>query len=376
MVYFHCNNGGCLFLDVGPHKTGETPINTKYPHQKFKSNDAARRRCLACFGTNSSFHSIERQKRILFNRTTEIVTTTTATTMHYTLLTAAALFASTIGSVWSEAVSRSSTEGITGLRHRDAELPLGGRNLYDDHTVLCRIVLIDTSYEDMDGRSSTVSASHKVCVPVVHGVEADVDFPIYLPEEMKARHIDKIVMGQLFVLVSPATFVNDTLTVESNAEYFVVDDRRLDHLAHRHLAITGVKTFALVRVSTSDSTPNSSLQELKDYHFGAGPNFVTQYNACSRGKLQWQLVPNGVIDVYMPNTKVTDYSNNVGGLTTAVQTYMKSNGYPNGVNAIADKVLMCLPPGTGTWAASAGINHWRVQMNNYWCKTLSATMRT
>ena len=37
-------------------------------------------------------------------------------------------------------------------------------------------------------------------------------------------------------------------------------------------------------------------------------------------------------------------------------------------------VAMCLPSGTGNWAASAGINHYRSQYNDEWCLSLSGTM--
>jgi hypothetical protein len=261
------------------------------------------------------------------------------------------------------------TSVTTGSEHE--------RDLYDENTVLCRIVTFGTSYSSNDDEShANLSSQRRACVPIVHGVESDMDFPIHLPEEMKARHSDQMDMGQLLVLVSPATFENDQLDVASNAEYFIVDDRRLTHLTTRHLQVKKEMTVAFIRISTNDGSPPDSLAAIKSTHFTAGgTNFITQYDQCSHGNMQWKLAAtNGVIDVKVP-IYASSYKDNVGGFTTAVQQYMKQNGYPNGVAAIADKVIMCIPPGTGTWAASAGLNHWRVQMNSDWCRSLSAAVQ-
>jgi hypothetical protein len=247
------------------------------------------------------------------------------------------------------------------------------RHLYDENVVLCRIVVFHTSYGDSLVTDS--SYERRSCVPIVGGQETEFDFPIHLPEEMKARHAAKIETGQLMVLVSPATFENNTLTIADNAEYFVVDDRRLHHLTTRHLIATGTRTVAFVRVSTSDATPAATLAELQATHFDPkGLNLITQYDKCSRGKLKWTLVPNGMIDVKIPS-KATEFVGNIGGFTTVVQQQLKDTMFPNGITSIADKIIMCLPPGSGNWAASAGLNHWRVQMNNFWCSSLSASIR-
>ena len=41
---------------------------------------------------------------------------------------------------------------------------------------------------------------------------------------------------------------------------------------------------------------------------------------------------------------------------------------------VADHVLFCIPPGTGSWVANAVTGHWRSQYNDYWCMSLSAVM--
>lgn len=249
------------------------------------------------------------------------------------------------------------------------------RDLNDDSSVLCRIVVVHTMYENPDPTAAFIGTERNDCIPIVDEKESDMEFPISLPPDFEMLHRDAMGLGELVVQVSPASFENDELTIATDADYAVVNDRRLNHLTRRNLQIKPVMTVAIVRVSTSDATPVYSLSELQSQHFSSsGTNFPNQFDDCSRGKLKWNLAPGGMIDVKIPN-RVSEFNGKIAEFTTVVQRYMRDNlGYTNGVNAIADKVIMCLPPGTGTWAASAGINHWRVQMNNYWCTSLSASL--
>jgi hypothetical protein len=57
----------------------------------------------------------------------------------------------------------------------------------------------------------------------------------------------------------------------------------------------------------------------------------------------------------------------------ASEKFMSTDGVSD-MSTLADRVLFCVPPGTGTWAASAGMNHWRAQFNDPFCTSLSATM--
>jgi hypothetical protein len=46
------------------------------------------------------------------------------------------------------------------------------------------------------------------------------------------------------------------------------------------------------------------------------------------------------------------------------------------LDAIADHVIVCLPPGTagGDWLAYAYVNYWLSVFNDYWCKSPSVQM--
>ena len=132
-------------------------------------------------------------------------------------------------------------------------------------------------------------------------------------------------------------------------------------------------SVAVIRVSTSDSTPTPSRDELQSVLFSpSGINFVNQYNAISFGKLQFNLAPAGVVEIQVPSP-VSSFATSID-LVIAAQEQIKSIYQIDEVAVLADKVLMCLPPGTGNWAASAGVNHWRAQFNDQWCTSLSGTM--
>jgi len=44
------------------------------------------------------------------------------------------------------------------------------------------------------------------------------------------------------------------------------------------------------------------------------------------------------------------------------------------ITSLADRIMFCAPPGTGDWVAAAGLNHWRAQFNDAWCRSMTATM--
>jgi hypothetical protein len=136
----------------------------------------------------------------------------------------------------------------------------------------------------------------------------------------------------------------------------------------------GTKTVAIVRVSTLDSAPTATREDLLQLMDPFGINFRTQYDKCSFGQLQWTLAETGFIDVTIPNYINSFPSGST--LVAAAQDLIIQQGLMPAPDfqSWADRVLFCLAPGTGDWAASAGVNHWRAQFNNDWCLSLSANM--
>ena len=247
------------------------------------------------------------------------------------------------------------------------------RSLDDDadDSVFCRITMFDTMYVSEDGEPE--SSEQVTCIPIVDEVESDFDFPIDFPLDFLEMHKEDIEQGKLLVSISDAQLVGDGLEIGSNPQFTVVTDRRFRHLQERHLEIKDTMTVAVIRISTTDATPRDSAATVKGNLFGDGINFQTQYDACSFGKLKWILAPTGVLDIQLPNN-VTEFAGRPGALVYEAQQFLKSHLNVLQVSGLADKVIMCVPPGTGDWAASAGVNHWRAQMNSNWCSSLSGTM--
>jgi len=250
-------------------------------------------------------------------------------------------------------------------------------------SVLCRLTVVDLMFSFDDGDHSLRHDEQISCIPVVDGLEDDDMHPVALPKALHTENANAIRQGRLFVSISGASLENDGLQLSDSAEFEVLHrlPGHLRFLEQRHLGVVGTFSVAVVRISTTDSTPMFSRYALSDGMFGSGINLKTQYNACSFGQLQWELAPVGVIDVKV-NQPISDFGSG-SALVTAAQMQIKEDmnlkpflvrNNQTSISHLADKVLMCLPPGTGNWAASAGINHWRAQFNDEWCLSLTATL--
>lgn len=185
---------------------------------------------------------------------------------------------------------------------------------------------------------------------------------------MFANNVADIEMGKLVVSVSDSKLVDEQLVIGDKAKFTIIDDHRVRHLQERHLQSSGTMTISMIRISTSDSAPTATAASLRSALFSGGVNFMSQYDLCSFGKLKWKLADTGVIEVKLPN-RVSDFASSTD-LVTAAQKQLKAQ-LGTEVSKLGNKVMMCLPPGTGSWAASAGVNHWRAQFNNDWCTSLS-----
>ncbi len=100
----------------------------------------------------------------------------------------------------------------------------------------------------------------------------------------------------------------------------------------------------------------------------------TQYEACSFGHLRWEAAPVGVAGVVevRVDQPISEFTSGTT-LVTAAQKQIKKDFGISSVADLGDKVLFCLPAGTGGWIASAGVGHWRAQFNDEWCLSLTGT---
>lgn len=279
--------------------------------------------------------------------------------------------------VWAISVSFLQTSGqaaeTNGVNSnlRGGEVHQRSNDDGSDGSVLCRITVFESF--SISESNAAVTSKRVVCVPIVGVQESDFEFPVDLPQDLYEQYEEEIEQGKLILSISNANLVDNKLEVGTRPVFTVVTNPSFQRHYERHLAVKATMTVAVIRISTSDSSPKDSVGILETTHFGGGINFSSQYEACSSGKLKWTQADVGVLDVKIPN-KISEFSGDYMSLVTAVQMYMKAELGFSSVSSIADKVIMCLPPGTGKWAGSASVGHWRVQLNNDWCLSLSATM--
>jgi hypothetical protein len=243
----------------------------------------------------------------------------------------------------------------------------------DSLTQRCRLTVFHTVTHLLNG--NTTNHEQLSCIPLnADGTETDDVYPIEnFPEDLSTMYSDDIHSGRLSVSITEVTKHEDSFVLASTSTVIVTDG---DENSRRRLQtapspIVGNKTVAIVRVSTIDASPVASVSALRALLSENGVNFKSQYKACSFGQFQWQLAPIGVLDIVVPQS-ISAFRTG-SSLVTAAQDVIRNSGIVSSVGALADRVMFCLAPGTGDWSGNAGINHWRVQLNNDWCLSLSGT---
>lgn len=237
-------------------------------------------------------------------------------------------------------------------------------------TAYFRILLFATTIE-VNGEPST---SEKISsVPIVGGKEImDALYDIQLPEAIVQKHYGKIALGNLFIAITDSEIRNERVVLTPSSTVEVILDPRQRTRNSKPVA-RGRKTITIVRISTLDATPSNSAESLKDGLFSPDKiNLRTQFEACSFGQLHFELSQHGVIEVKV-DQPVSDFTSG-SALVTAAQYVMRDKLKIKDPSKLSDKVMMCLPPGTGNWVASSGVGHWRSQYNDKWCRSLTATM--
>ena len=122
----------------------------------------------------------------------------------------------------------------------------------------------------------------------------------------------------------------------------------------------GVRTYAILVVSTTDARPSVTAQALRNRYTNRIVGMEAQYKACSVNQLTWQL--QNVYSVNLPK-RLAEYDNQAGTVrNAATEQFMKQNNLDS-MEDLADNILYCIPPGTGSWVANAG--KYIVQNNSY-----------
>jgi len=245
------------------------------------------------------------------------------------------------------------------------------RRLSADSYILCRMLNVDTMYED----GSEDEVPH--CAHIKDGRETDALFAMEnLPAEILANPL--LEEGRLFVNITAAdVFTRDDIAVSSYSTYTVIDEipSHLRHLQAVNSDSLGRKTLAVVRISTRDAEPSITTRQLQDMFDPNGINLKTQYEKCSGGKLEWVLANTGVIDVRVSGT-VASYGTRGAPMVAEAEEILRNQYGVASVGDLADRVMFCAAKGPGTWVGSAGMRHWRIQLHDSWCLSLTGAFFT
>jgi hypothetical protein len=146
------------------------------------------------------------------------------------------------------------------------------------------------------------------------------------------------------------------------------------------------KTILAVRVTASDGTTNTfSKARLSESVFGSPNdnfNLIKGYNTCSNDQFFLKKaddrdgistsIANGVVQVTLTDPLAIPGQDADGYMRNAITTELNAQFEVGIPTALADHVMMCLPPGTLDGLAYAFINSWMSVYNDIWCTKPSA----
>jgi len=258
-------------------------------------------------------------------------------------------------------------------------------------SLVCRITTIvrSTARSDLHG-ARRLEKEVIGCIPVLDDgkLESDMLLSIRLPTYITEAYRARIDEGALFVRAHHVTVVakSEIVVTNDNSTFSVVVVQPRTPLdpnsVHTRRLTTpapspppepavGNKTIMIVRVTTSDGVgPDKTLEQLRDGFFRRTVCPKSQYSACSFGQLVWE--DAGGLEVRLDDP-ISAYQKPSQLVSDAESKILSQLGISS-VSSLADKVVFCQPPGVGNWLAVAGVDHWRVNMNNEWCSSLAAGM--
>jgi hypothetical protein len=195
-------------------------------------------------------------------------------------------------------------------------------------------------------------------------------YTLEVPDWLIQPELSRLISGQEAVIVAipGASLTSDSVIVPNPDQMFVVSkpSRLLrsqnQRILGRKPASKGSLTVTTLRVSTLDSEPDYTAQELYQLLYEGNPSFREQYIKCSSGQLVMEPSRYGVMDIRVNLTLATVTS--IAGLVN--EAMLVANGLVEDSNGILDNtdlLMIDLPPGTGDWAAYATISGKQVCLN-------------
>jgi hypothetical protein len=203
---------------------------------------------------------------------------------------------------------------------------------------------------------------------------------------IESKFFDGIESGVSTLVADGAVFLDGSLQIPQGAtvEIGSIDDyidkndetgslrsRRLrSRQNNRRLGAFGKRRVLVVRADAYDKSTSADMATLSNNIFGTSGDSVTlksQYEECSHGQLTF--IPydeSGVIEVELEG--YVEGSSKFNVQDAMVNAASSRFGY---LPDEFDHVMLCMPPGTGSWIAYAYVNSWLSVFNDDWCQQLS-----
>lgn len=195
-----------------------------------------------------------------------------------------------------------------------------------------------------------------------HTVPLNINFP----EIYKDYEAGTFESGLTVLHSDDAVIFNDKIFLRGMPTF----SRKKQSTNQRKLAVVGNRSVLAVRVQAKDSSTTASAEVLSREIFGIQDssgqsdsfNLVSAYNQCSHGQLTFSpatytsknnLVKNGVYTATLLDENIQGQSD------TQVRNKVLNRleeVFGDDLNSVFDHVMLCIPPGTGNWAAYAYIN--------------------
>lgn len=246
----------------------------------------------------------------------------------------------------------------------------------------------DTSYASLPD-PAWVDSEHLDCAPIINGQQLDDLVPLDLPPSIVEEYVAQLDAGTWVVNLTYAYYDSSQGVIvwdPVHSQVEVVSDYEFSApVAHGHVrrggrqmkfepfevAKTGRVDVIMVLVETLDVRHPLDIDYVKKrLRRRTNNNFVRQTRECSMNKLHYKVK---VLTVQLYAT-MSAFGTSRNELVKAAQSRLQLDQKVVSLTELADRVMFCLPPGTGSWVAFASLNHWRSVYNGNWCLSLSATM--
>ncbi len=241
----------------------------------------------------------------------------------------------------------------------------------------CRVTMACVSLARVDSSNAKQDPHHYECSPVESGKVSDFSYVIDLPTDLVHNNAKKILAGTLFVNIPDGKVLNGAVVFPKKSNIRVGTAPKTFKTNRRRLEPTsGTASILVLRISSNDATPTLAAQEMYGYIFNNSqpvnqPSLASQYSAVSFGKLQFVPTHGGVAEVYV---NMNANGAQINAVTNAAIAAAQSQFGVSSVTSLADHIMFCIPPGTGSWAGMSSVNSWRLVLNDGWCGYLSALM--